>query len=408
VTERLRIVVTGLAITFPLGGVFWDYVQYVLGFQQLGHDVLYLEDTGGRWCYDVTAQTFVEAGGSNAARFDDVIAALAPSLAGRWFFRDARNETYGMPWETVTEFCRTADLFVHNSASCRLRDEYRRARRLVFIDSDPMYTQSSFPRYADGAATGDEKDRVAMLLQHDHFFTFGENVGAPDCRIPEAPVSWQPTRQPIVLDRFSAAMAPLEDRRRVLTTVASWETSETAPIIDGIVYGGKSQEFERFLDLPARSPLPLELALSGPAPRVHLAAHGWHVVDGHDISRDPATYRDYLARSFAEWSVAKNAYVASRSGWFSCRSACYLALGVPVIVQDTGFQGAVPAGEGLLAFTTMDEAAAAIEQVVSDPTRHARAAAEVAREYFDACTVLGHLIERSLTTAIPVKSSTTV
>lgn len=404
-SEPLRIVVTGLAITFPLGGVFWDYVQYALGFQQLGHDVLYLEDTGGRWCYDVAAQTFVDTGGPNAARFGDVIAALAPSLAGRWFFRDARNDTYGTPWETVTEFCRTADLFVHTSASCRLRDEYRRAARLVFIDTDPMYTQSSFPRYAEGIATGDEKERVAMLLQHDHFFTFAENVGAPDCRIPRALVSWQPTRQPIVLDRFAAAAIPLEHRRRVLTTVASWETAEPAPRVDGVAYGGKSQELERFLDLPARSALPLELALSGPAPRHRLTAHGWRLIDGHDVSRDPTTYRDYLARSFAEWSVAKNAYVASRSGWFSCRSACYLALGVPVIVQDTGFQGAINADEGLLAFTTMDEAAAAIERVASDPIRHARAATDVAREYFDARQVLGRVIEQSLTTTVSVTPS---
>jgi hypothetical protein len=397
-SERLRIVVTGLAITFPLGGVFWDYVQYVLGFQQLGHDVLYLEDTGGSWCYDVDAQTFVEAGGPNAARFDDIVAALAPSLAGRWFFRDASNNTYGMPWQTVTEFCRTADLFVHNSASCRLRDEYRAAGRLAFIDSDPMYTQASFPRYADGTATDAERDRVAMLLQHDRFFTFAENVGAPDCLIPRALVSWQPTRQPIVLDRFAAVAIPPEDRRRVLTTVASWETSAAAPVVGGVVYGGKSREFERFLELPVRSPLPLELALSGPAPRSRLSAHGWRVIDGHEVSRDPATYRAYLARSLAEWSVAKNAYVASRSGWFSCRSACYMALGVPVIVQDTGFQVAITAGEGVLAFVTIDEAAAAIDRVASDPIRHARAAADVAREYFDAQRVLGSLIERSLTT----------
>ncbi len=396
--ELLRIVVTGLAVTFPLGGVFWDYVQYALGFQQLGHDVLYLEDTGGRWCYDVAEQTFVESGGRNAARFNETISRLAPTLARRWFFRDARNDTYGMGWDAVKEFCRTADLFVHNSAACQVRDEYRRARRLVLIDSDPMYTQSSFSRYAAGVATGEEQALVEMLLHHDRFFTFAENIGSPECRIPQALVSWQPTRQPIVLDRFLAA--PVGQRRRVLTTVASWETSEKGPTVDGIAYGGKSQEFERFLDLPSRSPLPLELALSGrPAPRAHLAAHGWRVIDGHEISRDPATYRDYLARSFGEWSVAKNAYVESRSGWFSCRSACYLALGVPVIVQDTGFQTALPAGEGLLAFSTLDEAAAAIDRLVSDPLRHAAAATEIAREYFDARTVLVRLVEQSLTTA---------
>jgi hypothetical protein len=128
------------------------------------------------------------------------------------------------------------------------------------------------------------------------------------------------------------------------------------------------------------------------------------VIDGHDISRDPATYRDYLAGSFAEWSVAKNAYVESRSGWFSCRSACYLALGVPVVVQDTGFERALPTGEGLFAFSTLAEAAAAIDRLLSDPVRHAVAATEVAREYFAAGAVLGRLIEESLATAPSVPS----
>jgi hypothetical protein len=303
-----------------------------------------------------------------------------------------------MDWDAVKEFCRTADLFVHNSASCRLREEYLRPCRRVFIDSDPMYTQYSFPRYAAGLATGDEGSRIDELLQHDRFFTFAENVGAPDCRIPRDLVSWQPTRQPIVLDLFP--VSPPSDRRPVLTTVASWESPGEGPVIDGVRYSGKSTEFERFLDLPSRSPLPLELALSGSAaPRARLGDHGWHVIDGHAISRDPATYRDYLARSFAEWSVAKNAYVESRSGWFSCRSACYLALGVPVIVQDTGFQVALPAGEGVLAFSTLDEAAAAIDRVVSDPPRHASAALEIASEYFDARRVLARLVEQSLMSA---------
>jgi hypothetical protein len=392
--DRLRIVVTGLAITFPLGGVFWDYVQYALGFQQLGHDVLYLEDTGGRWCYDADQQTFGDSGKRNAAHFEELIARLAPTLRSRWSFRDAKDDIYGTPWEAVKEFCRTADLFVHNSASCWLRDEYRAARRLVFIDSDPMYTQASFPRYAAGIATAEESARVEMLLRHDRFFTFAENIGSPECRIPKDLVSWQPTRQPIVLDAFAEGRT---DPRRILTTVGSWVISEKGPVVDGVTYGGKSQEFERFIDLPSRSALPLELALSGDAPRARLQRHGWQVIDGHAVSLEPGTYRAYLAGSFAEWSVAKNAYVKSRSGWFSCRSACYLALGVPVVVQDTGFRSAIPAGEGVLAFSTLDEAAAAIDRLSTDRPRHSAAAIDIASEYFDARTVLRRLIDVSLT-----------
>ena len=181
-----------------------------------------------------------------------------------------------------------------------------------------------------------------------------------------------------------------------LTTVGSWEATEKGCTVDGVEYGGKGPEFERFIDLPARSAAPLELALAGKAPVERLRAHGWRVRDGFEVSSDPWVYRDYLADSLGEWSVAKNAYVASRSGWFSCRTACYLASGVPAVVQDTGFSRILPTGEGLFAFSTLDEAAAGIEAVASDPDRHGAAAQEIAREYFDSDVVLTRLLEQAL------------
>jgi hypothetical protein len=168
-------------------------------------------------------------------------------------------------------------------------------------------------------------------------------------------------------------------------------------VVDGVAYKGKSFELERFLDLPALSALPIELAMSGRAPVDRLRAHGWRLVDAYGVSKDPWVYRDYLANSLGEWSVAKNAYVASRSGWFSCRTACYLALGVPAVVQDTGFTQAIPTGEGVLTFTTPEEAADAIERLAADPDRHARAARMIAEEYFDSAKVLGRLLEEALT-----------
>jgi hypothetical protein len=155
-------------------------------------------------------------------------------------------------------------------------------------------------------------------------------------------------------------------------------------------------EFERFIELPARSGVTLELALSGPAPSDRLRAHGWKLRDGHRVSRSPWVYRDYLARSLAEWSVAKNAYVASRSGWFSCRTACYLALGVPAVVQDTGFQRAIPVGEGVIAFQTPEEAVDALDRIATQPERHAQAARAIAEEFFDSDKVLTRLIDDAL------------
>jgi hypothetical protein len=391
----LRIAVTGLAATYPFGGVFWDYLQYPLGLQQLGHDVLYIEDTG-KWCYDPAAGTFVESGANNAAYLAREIETLEPALADRWFYRDGAGEIFGRAWPEVVEFCRSADLFIHISASCWMRDEYFAARRVAFIDSDPMYTQASVPDYLAGTIDDAARERVEMLREHDVFFTFGENIGASDCRIPTELFNWIPTRQPVVLDCFEWASVEVSARRRVLTTVASWEPSEKGPVVNGVAYRGKSAEFERFMELPANSALPIELAMSGRAPSDRLRAHGWKLTDGYQVSSDPWVYRNYLARSFGEWSVAKNAYVASRSGWFSCRTACYIALGVPAIVQDTGFSSAIPTGEGVLAFSTPAEAADAIQRLASDPERHARAALEIGREYFDARKVLGRLIEQAL------------
>jgi hypothetical protein len=392
----LRIVISGLVATYPLGGVFWDYLQYVLGFRKLGHDVLYLEDCG-RWCYDPEQQTFVEESDRNARYLAEHIARLDPALGERWFFRDVRGRTYGLAWGKVVEFCRSADLLINVSNSCLARDEYFAASRVAFIDSDPMYTQASVRKSEEGDDDGAAaQERMEILRNHDVFLTFGENVGDPDCRIPTEPLTWMPTRQPIVLDCFISSAIPLASRRRVLTTVASWEPSEKGPTLGGVRYRGKSVEFERFMSIPSSSPVPMELAMSGPAPLERLRAAGWRVLDAYEISADPWRYREYLADSFGEWSVAKNAYVLSRSGWFSCRSACYLALGVPVIVQETGFSRHIPVGEGVLAFSTLEESRAAIAELTANPDRHARAAREIACEYFASEKILAKFIDDAL------------
>ena len=394
-TSQARIVVTGLAATYPYGGVFFDYLQYALGFAALGHDVLYLEDTG-KWCYSPSQGTFVERGDDNARHLGEAIHRFAPSLGDRWSFRDATGRVFGRSTDEVHAFCRQADLFLHVSASCWMREEYFAARTVGFIDSDPMYTQSSVPDYLAGTADEDAADRIEMLRRHDVFFTFAENIHGEDCVIPRGLFDWIPTRQPIVIDAFEPHRVPVGQRRKALTTVASWKPTEDGPVVAGRPYSGKSVEFERFVDLPRRSRLPLELALSGAYPSDLLVSHGWRLRDAYPVSRDPATYCRYLADSLGEWSVAKNAYVASRSGWFSCRSACYLALGVPVIVQDTGFGRALPTGNGILSFSNIDEAAAALEALADDPEGHAAAARQIASEHFDARVVLGRLLEQAM------------
>lgn len=395
--SRARIAVTGLAATYPFGGVFWDYLQYVLGFHKLGHDVLYVEDTG-QWCYDPVEGTFIESGDRNAFYLSRQIEALDPELSRRWFFRDAGGSTFGKSWSEVVEFCRTADLFLHISGSCWMRDEYLAAKTVALLDSDPMYTQASVPDYLSGEIDEVSRERIENMRRHDVFLTFGECIGRPDCLVPSDLFDWLPTRQPVVMDQFVPGRVALNERRPVLTTVASWESAQGGPTVRGITYGGKGVEFRRFMGLPGQSPLPLELAMSGKAPAQELEALGWSITNAYQVSRDPWGYRDYLAHSLGEWSVAKNAYVAAGTGWFSCRSACYLALGVPVVVQDTGFSDVLPTGRGILPFRTMEEAIDAIKRL-TDPDEYKMnsiAATEIAEGWFDSSKVLPDLLNKAL------------
>jgi hypothetical protein len=387
--ERLRIVTTGLAVTYPFGGVFWDYMQYALGLLRLGHDVLYLEDTG-KWCYDPEVATWVEDGTRNVTPFAHHVAKLDPDLADRWCFRDCTGRVHGKSWNDVVSFCRSADLFLNISATAWMRDELRCPGRTALVDTDPLYTQLGFLGDAS-----EEARRIAESLKqiYDVFFTIGENIGQPTCLAPTGSLNWLPLRQPVVLDCFASSIVPLAVRRRVLTTVASWEPTESGPVIDGVKFHGKSAEFLRFLDLPSHSPVPIEVALSGAAPVEQLRQHGWIVRDGREASADPWTYRDYLAHSTAECSVAKNAYVAAHTGWFSYRTACYLALGVPAVVQDTGFSRTIATEEGLFSFHTLEEAAEAIARIIREPERQSAAAQSVAVDFFDSRKVLPRLIE---------------
>jgi hypothetical protein len=387
------VIVSGLAATYPLGGVAWDYLQYLHGFHNLGHDVYYLEDTGG-WAYDPFNVTFVEDMGYHVGYLRDFLARLKPGLEKRFCVRDPADNHHGLSKDELARVVARADVFVNVSTTCQLREEYLKIPVKILIDSDPLYTQSDIPRYLSGQADENAVKNIENMRRHDRFFSFGENFGKPGCLVPQGVFDWKPTRQPIVLSCWEGAPAPV---RPAFTTVLSWQPKEKGPEVAGVKYGGKNLEFEKFWDLPGKTEAILELALGGGRPpRELLEEKGWKLQDGFAMSQTPWKYRDYIWESLAEFSPAKNAYVATRSGWFSCRSACYLASGRPVVVQDTGFTDFLPCGEGILAFTTEDEALAAIEAVRADWDRHAKAASRLAGEIFDAGAVLNKLLADAL------------
>jgi hypothetical protein len=387
--KQRTIIVTGLAATFPVGGVAWDYLQYLLGFLKLGQDAYYLEDSGN-WTFDPAQNTFTDDAAPNARHLADCLRQLAPGLEQRFCFRDTHDRHWGLSREELQAVVRRATVFINISTTCQLREEYAKIPIKVLIDSDPLYTQADIPDYVAGTIGEKAREAIEKMRCYDAHFSFGEHIGKDFCAVPSQIFTWRPTRQPVVLDCWWPAPPPGRD---VFTTVLSWQPVEKGPVVNGIQYGGKNLEFEKFIELPQRTRAVLELALGGGRPpRERLAACGWQLLDGYSMSATAEKYRAYIQQSMAEFSMAKNAYVATRSGWFSCRSACYLASGRPVVVQDTGFSDFIPVGEGILAFSTIDEAADGIEKVRADWARHSRAGRRLAAEYFDSGRVLGSML----------------
>ena len=381
----MRIVVTGLVGQYAFGGVAWDYLQYVEGFRQLGHDVYYFEDTE-MWPYDPIKDTISADATYNVAYLRGVMEKLG--LADRWIYRSAPDASYhGQTEAAAKEICATADLYLKVSGCGWLRPEYLSIPCKGFLDSDPMFTQV--------ALVSGKQDVIDRFRAHDRHFTFAENIGAADCRIPAAGFDWIPTRQPIVLDWWEL---PTEPPRDVFTTVMNWVSYKSCEY-DDETWGQKDVEFLKFVDLPGRTAQKFEIAMGmGPGlkrPTEMLQQKGWQLIEPAEHLPDPWTYREYLRRSKGEWSVAKEGYVKSRSGWFSCRSACYLALGRPCVLQDTGWSNIYPTGRGLFAYQTIDEAVTGIEAVNSDYAAHSRAARQLAERMFDARLVLADLITRA-------------
>jgi hypothetical protein len=394
-SSSLRIVVTGLIGQHPMGGVAWDYVQFPLGLDRLGHDVYYLEDSG-EWPYRPEGgarreEWLVPDCGPNVAHLAAVMEQFG--LGDRWAYRCPMQPPrwFGLSDRRRNEVLRSADLLINVSGTLRRPDEYRSIPRLAYIDSDPVFTQIKLARGS--------RRLLRRVGAHDVHFSFGERLPAD---VPATGHDWRPTRQPIVLSEWR----PAERVRDAFTTVMNWTSYDTV-VHAGRRYGQKNVEFRRFLELPRLvRPTTLEVAVKainrsrGPGSTLaRLARHGWRVADPALVSRDLDSYRSYVATSRGEWSVAKNGYVQGSPGWFSCRSACYLAAGRPVVVQDTGFSRVMPAGEGLLAFSTLDEAAEGIRAVEADYGRHARAARAIAEAYFDSDKVLTRLVEKAMSSS---------
>lgn len=387
-TSRLRIIVGGMVGMYPVGGVAWDYLQYVLGLARLGHDVVYHEDTWS-WPYHPLRNTYVDDGDYSAQFIGGFFARYAPELGGRWHYLHLHDTSYGMTRADFDAFAADADLFINVSGACMIPQALSGRCIKVFLDTDPGYNQIML---SEKHAWSENIGRwCASVLAHDRFFTYAENIAGDDCLIPKLGIDWRTTRMPVVTDLWRAYASP--DENAAWTTVMSWNTFKGPLTLGGREYFGKAPEFMKIMALPRQTQEPMEVAVGGlRIPRDDLIAHGWRVVDAPRMSVTADAYRDYILGSRGELSVAKNVYVALRSGWFSCRSACYLAAGRPVIVQDTGFSRLLPADAGLYAFTTAAEAVDGLGEITADYARHARVAREIADACFDHRVVLERFI----------------
>jgi GT2 family glycosyltransferase len=367
----------------PVAGVVWQTIHYALGFERLGCEVFYVEAHG------CTPRNFIEQRGDDGcARAADFISGVMNrfGFGDRWAYDPLWNDdrTFGKTREQLRALYASADAVINLHGGTEPAEEH--GSRLIYIETDPVELQielyNGLPR------------TEAFLAPHAAFFTFGENLGAPDCLLPlPRRFRFKPTRQPVLMDFWENAARPPAE---VFTTIGNWKQPYREVHFRGDRFQwSKHAEFMKFIELPARTGQAFELALSAydACDRDFLEGKGWRVTHGLDVSTDIDRYRDYVGSSRGEFTVAKEQNIRLRSGWFSDRSATYLAAGRPVVTQDTAFGNTLPTGLGLHSFSTLDDLAAAIESINADYPRHCRVAQEIARDFFSHEVVLGAILD---------------
>lgn len=380
-----RIVVSGILFWYPLAGVTFQFLHYLIGLRRLGYDPYYIEDSG-RWIYDPRINDLSPDPTGNLEAVVPVLEAYG--FADKWAFRGRYpdGKCCGLTAARIDKIYREADALINVTGAQEIHEEHISVRRRIYVESDPFASQVK-------VALGDEA-MIRTLAAHDTLFSFGENLGAADCSVPMERFPWLPTRQPVVVDLWNANPST---GNRTYSTITTWHNKGKDVEYQGQTwFWTKDREFKKFLDLPLQCPVPFELAAGVEEDiRRLLNEHGWRQIDSIGVSKDLSRYRNYIQQSRAEFTVARDQYVRPKTGWFSDRSACYLAAGRPVITQETGFSKFLPTGRGLFGFTTMEDVLAAVEAIESDYETHCRAAREIAAEYFAAKKVVGSLMERA-------------
>jgi hypothetical protein len=374
----MKIVFSGVIGRLPVGGHAWIAMQYLVGLRELGHDVMFLEDAGDEsWVYNWDTEQLTTALDYPSAYVRDCLEPFG--FEGRWIYR-AGAASAGMSVEQCRRFCRDADLLLIWAVPFTVwREEYDWPAKRAYIDADPGFTQI---RLLTGDAPLTETvDRCERL------FTIAQRFAQPDCTVPHDGRSWARTVSPVVLSQWPATPPAAAG---AFTSIMQWRGFRDVAY-NGTTYGQKDREFPKFLELPRLTRQTLRVAVTGVAPD-DLTHHGWEVLPGWVASRTPASYQAFIQQSKAEFGIAKHGYVAMRAGWFSDRSACYLASARPVLLQDTGLDSWLPVGRGVHTFSTVAEAVEGLDRIAAHYARESRAAREIAEEHFATDRVLPALL----------------
>lgn len=377
----MQILVLGYIVRGPLGGLVWHHFQYVLGLKQMGHEVLFLEDSDDfAGCYNPDTFETTDNPKYGLAFIHDLFATY--EMKSQWAYYDAHTgKWYGNTRKMVTDFCAKAEVVLNLSGVNPLRDWWTNIPCRILVDTDPAFTQ--IKHLSDEHAMNRAK-------AHTHFATYGENFGKEACKIPDDGFPWQPTRQPVCLNLWN--MSPSKSDGN-WTTVMQWDSYKTGEY-KGALYGMKSLSFEPYISLPKYClSEKLELALgSANAPKAALEKEGWKISNPLEVTRTPAVFQKYIESSKGEWSIAKHGYVITKSGWFSERTLNYMASGKPVVIQDTGFTDFIPTGNGVLVFSNMEEAIEQLIKAAKDYEYHCLQSRQIVAAYFEAEMVLQSLL----------------
>ncbi|MBI1176482.1 glycosyltransferase [bacterium] len=380
-----KIVLLGFLSHFPVAGVAWQTVHYLIGLQRLGFDVYYVEAHG---CTpSKLMRSDDDDGALRAATYISEIMTRF-GLGDRWAYHAPYPSPrfFGMTESALRDVYASAALLINLHGSHLPTADLTATNRLVYLGTDPVDVEIDL--------FDQKQESIDYLAPHCAFFSYGENLRKPDCRVPvPRQFDFKPTRQPVVLNFWKDAGGGAAS---TFTTIGNWKQLGRPVRFQGEVYRwSKHLEFQKVIDLPRRVAQPFELALAsyGEADERLLQNKGWRVRPAIEFTLDLDAYREYIGQSRGEFTVAKDQNVRLRSGWFSDRAATYLAAGRPVITQETGFSNLMPTGTGLFAFSTLDEAVAAVEAVNADYEKHRRGAFDVAREFFDHEVVLKRLLD---------------